>query len=429
MDQPTAQLASGEILLDVAALLLGLTALFGYLNHKLLHMPRTIGVVVIALVASLGLVALHLVVPQWGLADAASGILSQIDFRQTLMYGFLSFLIFAGALNIDLDQLVSVRRPVLVLATVGVVISTLVVAAGMWLVWRMLGLDVSFAYCAVFGALISPTDPVAVIGIVQRMGLPPRLETEIAGESLLNDGVAIVVFGITVQIASASQGDIGAAHVIGLFLLEAVGGGLLGLVLGGIAFFAMRSLDEYTVEILITLALAVIAYALAIRLDLSGPIALVVAGILIGNPGKRLAMSDRTRDHLWQFWSVIDEILNALLFLLIGLEALVVSRQPAVVGAGLLAIPVVLIARVVSLATPLTVLRLWLARPRRELAILTWGGLHGGISVALALTLPASPVQRVLLTACYIVVIFSIVVQGLTLEPLLRRLRRHDAAA
>lgn len=425
MEPASAEPTTGQVILEIAAVLLGLTAVFGYLNHRFLHLPRTIGVVVIALIASLALIAAHLIFPHWGLAGAVRDMLAHIDFRQTLMYGFLSFLIFAGALNIDLEQLLAVRKPVLVLSTLGVVIATLVVAAGMWLVFRAVGLSVSFAYCAVFGALISPTDPVAVIGIVQRLRLPPVLETEIAGESLLNDGVAIVVFTIALQFATGEAAHLGPVQVIGMFLLQAVGGAVLGLVTGAVAFYAMRSIDEYTVEILITLALVTITYAVGMRIGVSAPIAIVFAGILIGNPGKRLAMSERTRENLWQFWALIDEILNAILFLLIGFEVLVISKQAPHLIAAALAIPVALIARVVSLAGPLAVLRLWTMPPRMEMAILTWGGLHGGISVALALSLPDSPAQPVLLTICYVVVIFSIVVQGLTLEPIARRIIRN----
>ena len=307
------------------------------------------------------------------------------------------------------------------LATIGTVLSTAIVATGIWAATAALALDVSVIYCVIFGALISPTDPVAVLAILKKLGLPKQVETEIIGESLFNDGVAIVIFTIAVSIATGTKDDVGVADIATFFAIEVFGGIALGILTGYFAFLALRSIDEYVVEVLITLALVTATYGLATRLHVSGPLAVVAAGLLIGNPGARLGMSDKTREHLFNFWEMMDEILNSVLFVLIGFEVLALSLQPGYVTLALLMIPLVLIARVVSVGVPLFGFGLMRNRARGSLALLTWGGLHGAISVALVLALPAGPVRDMLLPACYTVVIFSIVVQGLTLEHVARR--------
>ncbi len=310
------------------------------------------------------------------------------------------------------------------MATVGVLITTALVGGTKWLALGALGVAVPFAYCLVFGALIAPTDPVAVLSILKTANVPPSLEIKIAGESLFNDGVGIVVFGILVAIAAGAGGHgepVGAAQIALLFLREAVGGVALGIIAGYLAFLAMRSIDEYTVEIIITLALVTVTYRLADALHTSGPIAMVVAGLLIGNHGSRFAMSESTREHLGNFWSLVDEILNAVLFLLIGLEVVVIEARAPFVVAALIAIPVVLAARFTAVAVPIGLLGLKGDYTKGAVPVLTWGGLRGGISVALALSLPDSAVKEVILAMTYGVVIFSIVVQGLTIEALVRR--------
>jgi CPA1 family monovalent cation:H+ antiporter len=291
----------------------------------------------------------------------------------------------------------------------------------MWLVFRLVGLDLPLAYCLVFGALISPTDPVAVLGILKTTRVPASLEAKIAGESLFNDGIGVVVFTVMLGIA-AHTGDLGPASITLLFLQEALGGALLGLATGLLVYYAMRQVDEYSLEIILSLTLVTVTYQLALALHLSGPIAVVVAGLLIGNHGARFAMSERTRNHLLNFWTVLDEILNALLFVLIGLEVVLIPTETPYLVAALLAIPIALAARFASVGLPVLALGTFREFSRGAVRVLTWGGLRGGISVALALSLPESEAKGPILAATYAVVVFSIVVQGLTIGPLARRI-------
>ncbi len=417
-----------EAAFDVVAVLLGLAALFGWLNHRFLKLPHTIGLVVIALAVSFGVLAVDEAVPGWGLGVAVRGMLARIDFTEALMKGLLSFLLFAGALHVDLTDLAQRKWAIGAMATVGVLISTALVGGGIWLVFTGLGIAVPFVWCLVFGALIAPTDPVAVLSILKRVHVPASLEAKIAGESLFNDGVGVVVFTIVVAIATGSAGaDLGPASVAGLFLAEALGGAALGLATGCVAFFAMRSMDEHNIEVIITLALVTVTYAVAHRLHVSGLIAVVVAGLLIGNHGARLAMSDTTREHVRTFWTLTDEVLNSLLFMLIGFEVVAISYEPGHVIAALVAVPLVLASRLIAVAIPIGLLGLKRTFTRGAIPTLTWGGLRGGISVALALSLPPSPEREVIVTVCYGVVIFSIVVQGLTMERLVRRVVPAEA--
>ena len=411
-----------EAALDLIAVLLGLAALFGYINHRFLKLPHTIGLVVIALAVSFGVLVVDAAIPGWGLGAAVREILDRIDFTEALMKGLLSFLLFAGALHVDLSELAQRKWAIGGIAIFGVLISTGLVGGGIWLVFQALGIAVAFAYCLVFGALISPTDPVAVLGVLKRVSVPPSLRAKIAGESLFNDGVGVVLFTIVAAVATRTAGaDLGPAGVAALFLGEALGGAVLGAVAGCVAFFAMRALDEHNIEVIITLALVTGTYALAHKLHVSGPIAVVVAGLLIGNHGARLAMSENTREHIHTFWSLTDEILNSLLFMLIGFEVVAISIEVGFLVATLLAVPLVLASRFVAVAIPISLLGLRRSFTKGAIPTLTWGGLRGGISVALALSLPPSPEREVILTVCYGVVIFSIVVQGLTMERLVRR--------
>ncbi|MDA0652646.1 MAG: sodium:proton antiporter [Proteobacteria bacterium] len=409
------------IVLDLISLLLVSASVFGLLNHHFFKLPHTIGLVILSLLVSGTILLVHAAFPAWGLADAARGVLTQIDFSETLLLGLLSFLLFAGALHIDLPTLMANGRNVVTLVTIGTILSTAIVAAGVWAATAALKLDIPFIYCVIFGALISPTDPVAVLAILKKLGLPKQVETEIIGESLFNDGVAIVIFTIAVSIATGTKGDVGVADIATFFAVEAFGGIALGALTGYLAFLALRSIDDYVVEVIITLALVMATYGIATRLHVSGPLAVVVAGLLIGNPGARLGMSEKTREHLFNFWEMMDEILNSVLFVLIGFEVLALSLQPGYVTLALLMIPLVLVARVVSVGVPLYGFGMMRGRARGSLALLTWGGLHGAISVALVLALPTGPIRDMFLPACYTVVIFSIVVQGLTLEHVARR--------
>ena len=405
-----------------------LAAVFGYLNHRFLRLPPTIGVVVIALVASLGTIGIDAVVPSLGIGGAVRTAILGIDFHEVLMKGMLSFLLFAGALHVNLGDLLSRKWAIGSMATVGVVLSTFLVGLAVYGVTQALGLPLALIYCLVFGALIAPTDPVAVLGILKTVKVPASLQAKIAGESLFNDGVGIVVFIIMTAIAvgSAHGGSITALDVVILFVRETLGGAALGLATGFLAYYAMKSIDDHNVEVMITLALVMATYGIASALHLSGPIAVVLAGILIGNRGSRFAMSETTREHVHTFWSVLDEMMNAALFLLIGFEVVALSLTGEVGILMALAIPIVLAARFVSVGTPLTLLGLRREYTKGALPVLTWGGLRGGISVALALSLPAGPERDIILAVTYAVVIFSIVVQGLTVRALVERVVPPD---
>ncbi len=415
-----------ESALNAIAALLGLAALFGYLNHRFLKLPQTIGLVIIALLASLAALGLDALAPTLGIGQDLRDAVAGVDFSEALMQGLLSFLLFAGALHVDLGDLRKQSLPIAAMATLGVLMSTFLVAGGVWVVFTVLGIGIPFLDCLVFGALISPTDPVAVLGILKTVRVPRSLEAKIAGESLFNDGVGIVVFIIVAALAvgggHGGEDALGVGGVVTLFLREAVGGAALGLVAGLIAFYAMRSIDEYSVEVIITLALVTVTYQVARGLGVSGPIAVVVAGLLIGNHGVRLAMSEMTRNHLTTFWELVDEVLNAVLFLLIGLEVLLIPRDLSLLWAALLTIPVVLASRFVSVSVPITILSTFREFTRGAVPVLTWGGIRGGISVALALSLPDSPERDVILAVCYGVVVFSIIGQGLTIGPLVKRI-------
>jgi CPA1 family monovalent cation:H+ antiporter len=411
-------------LIDIIAIVISLAAIFSYINHRTIRLPNTIGVMLIALVFSL----LLLLVDQFvsGITRHALNILNNIDFNRTLMEGMLSFLLFAGALHVNLDDLAKQKWVIGSLATGGVLVSTFIIGSLSWMVFDLLGMDIGFGYCLLFGALISPTDPIAVLGILKKVGAPKSLETKITGESLFNDGVGVVVFIVLFDIVTGGQ-QIEVGNIAVLFVQEAIGGGVLGLLLGWLAYRMLQQVDNYQVEVLITLALVMGGYALAGALHLSGPIAMVVAGLLIGNHGRRLAMSDTTREHLDTFWELVDEVLNAVLFVLIGLEVLVLSFSGNTWLAAALLIPVVLLSRFVSVGIPVSLLRLRLQFTPGAVRVLTWGGLRGGISVALALSLPFGVERDVILTVTYAVVIFSIVVQGLTIGHVVNKTSTQSA--
>ncbi len=412
-----------ESVLNLAAFLVTMAAAFGYLNHRWLKLPHTVGLVVIALFASLTALLIDALAPTLGFGPAVRGALTDTDLYDTLMKGMLGFLLFAGALHVDLDDLLQRRWAISILATVGILTSTAIVGGLTYAGWRALGFDVGWLPCLIFGALISPTDPIAVLGILKRLSVPPTLEAKIAGESLFNDGVGVVVFTVLAGLGAggAAAVDVSPVAVVELLVTEVLGGVALGLVAGYVTYRLMRRLDEHNLEVMMTLALVMATTALAARWHFSGPLAVVVAGLFIGNHGARFAMSANTREHIETFWSLLDEILNSVLFLIIGFEVVALSLSGAVVAAVALTIPVVLAARFVSVAGPITLLRPWRTFTPGAIPVLTWGGLRGGISVALVLSLPPSPVRELLLAATYGVVIFSIVVQGLTIERVVRR--------
>ena len=401
-------------MLDLAAFLLTLAAIFSYINFRFLKLPTTIGIMLIAMLISISLVVLGHCGFE-GIQNKATVVLEGIDFNKALMHGMLSFLLFSGALHVNLEDLAQHKWIISILATFGVVMSTFIVGSIAWIVFLLIGLKLPFIYCLLFGSLIAPTDPIAVIGILKKAGVPKSLETKITGESLFNDGVAVVVFLVIMGIVTGGH-DVTAGHIMLLFMEEAVGGVLFGLAIGWIAYRMLKSVDNYQVEVLITLALVMGGYALANAIHVSGPIAMVVAGIFIGNRGRLFAMSEKTREHLDSFWELIDEILNAVLFLLIGLEILVLTVKGNYLIAGLIMIPVVLLARFISVGVPVTFMRRVRDFSPHAVKIMTWGGLRGGISVALSLSIPNGPEREALLTVTYIIVIFSILVQGLTIE-------------
>ena len=408
---------------NVVALLLVIAAAFGYINHRFLRLPATIGLMVLALLSSLLVVVLgwFQVTSVMRLVD----VLRQIDFHTLLMQVMLSFLLFAGAIHVDARQLGQERKPIITLATVGMVISTTLVGLAMFWLLPLFDLALPFSWCLLFGALISPTDPIAVLGILKQARIPKQLEISIVGESLFNDGVAVVLFVSLEQFASAANTDAhapGLASVGELFAREALGGVALGAVLGYCGYRLMRSIDNYQVEVLITLALVTGGTALAAALHTSGPLAIVVAGLIIGQQGRYLGMSDITREYIDKFWEMLDEILNAVLFVLIGFEILVLRFETSYLLAGVCTIGIVLLARLIAVAVPLKILSLHHVFTRHSVQVLTWGGLRGGISVALALSLPNSEARDLLVAVTYVVVIFSIIVQGLTIGQLVRRL-------
>ena len=405
---------------DIATLL-GLAAIIGYINHRFLHLPRTIGLVLIAMAASLIALGIDALIPGWGVGPGFRAALVDIDFSDTLMQGMLGFLLFAGALHVDLGHLAKRGWAIAALATGGLLVSTGIVGVGIWFVFNLTGLNIPLIYCLLFGALISPTDPVAVLGILKTVKVPASLEAKIAGESLFNDGVGVVIFVILLAMATSGGNALTLGDITFLFLREALGGAALGLAAGAVAFWALRSIDEYNLEVIITLALVTVTYEVAHMLHTSGPIAVVVSGLLIGNHGTRLAMSETTRAHLTNFWTLIDEVLNAVLFLLIGLEVIIISTTPGLMWVSFIAIPLVLGARFVAVAVPIGVFGLFRDFTKGAIPVLTWGGLRGGISVALALSLPNGDEKDAIVTVCYTVVVFSILVQGLTIGKLVQR--------
>lgn len=411
---------------DAAAILIVLAAALGYLNHRLFRLPSSVGLTLMGAVASLLVVAIDGILPQSNLSTRVVSFLSGINFQMTLMDGMLSFLLFAGALHVDWTEMHKGRWPILILSTVGVLISTILVGSGFYSLCLLIGQDVPFIWCLVFGALISPTDPVAVMAVLKRAAVPPTLQATVAGESLFNDGVGVVVFAILLGAAIGTDSlSIGQASFD--FLREAGGGMVLGLIVGWSAFRAMRSIDDYSVEVMISLAVVMGGYSLAHWIHVSGPVAMAVAGLIIGNKGVAYAMSDVTKDYLLKFWAVIDEILNAVLFLLIGLEVIAIASNPPLLALGLLAIPLVILARGISVAVPLLAMRPFLSLGSFALPTLVWGGLRGGISIALALGLPESPVRTAILVATYIVVLFAVMVQGGSIGWLIRRITRAEA--
>ncbi len=408
-------------LLNISAILLGFAALFGWLNTMYLKLPLTIGLMMIALLASASVTGLDAAF-DLGFGDRARTALERIDFHDSLMIGMLHLLLFAGALHTDLDALLRHKWHILLMATIGVVVSTFFIGFVTYYVVGLFGFSIPLIWCLVFGSLISPTDPVAVLSIIRTLTVPKALKTKIAGESLFNDGIGVVVFLALTGIATSEHGHVDPKEIGILLFEEVVIGVLIGLVLGYVAFLAMRKIDDYVVEVIISLALVMGIYALCAYLHASGPLGVVIAGLFIGNHGSRFAMSKVTQEHLEKFWELIDEVLNAVLFLLIGFELLVIPFSENLMMLVLLIIPIVLMGRTLAVVLPTMLLKSrGMIVEKGTIPVLIWGGLRGGISVALALSLPDFEGKGAILAMTYGVVVFSIIVQGLTVQRVIAR--------
>ena len=383
-------------------------------------MPAVIGIMILSIAASLLIVGIGFFNPHF--FNKVTDVINAIDFHTALMKVMLSFLLFAGAIHIDINKLKKESLPIITFSTIGVILSTIIVAALLFVVAKWFGFSIGFIYCLLFGALISPTDPIAVLGILRRSKIPATLEMKISGESLFNDGVAVVVFITIFEIINTGLQNITAQQIIWLFIKEAGGGIVFGGLLGYLGFYILRSIDNYVIEVLVTIAIVMGGYLLADYLHISGPLAMVVAGIITGNKSREEGMSDITRDYIDKFWEMIDELLNAILFLLIGFQMLVITFSFNLLWLGCIAIIIVLLARFISVALPIMFLKFKTVFERNAIPILTWGGLRGGISVALALSLPPSMFSEVFVSITYIIVLFSIIVQGLTIGRFAKKL-------
>ncbi|MCK8479142.1 cation:proton antiporter [Psychroserpens algicola] len=408
----------------IVSVLIVLSALFGYINVKFLKLPITIGLMLITIVFTIIVVAIGQFDDTLLLREKA--LISQIDFKTVLLDIMLSFLLFAGALHTNFNQLKIQRWPVLVFATLGVLVSTFLVGILTYYLLQLLNLNVSFIYCLLFGALISPTDPIAVLGILKKAGAPKKLETKIVGESLFNDGVGVVVFLTIFAIAAKPDAAIEFSEIAKLFGQEVLGGIALGLILGYITYKLLKSIDDYEVEVIITIATVMGGSLLAHQWHLSAPLAMVTAGLIVGNDTVRQsAMSKITETYVDKFWELIDVLLNTILFVMIGMEMLVLTFSLDYILAGLIAVPLVLLSRYVSLWLPIKFFDKKLQFVKHTNLIMTWGGLRGGISIALALSLTEEMHRELFLVMTYIIVVFSIIGQGLTVEPIIKRLSQN----
>ncbi len=394
------------------SVLIVLASFFSYLNLRYLKLPSTIGIMIIAMLSSIILVITGHLFPDT--FTHFSNLLRDVDFTEVLMGAMLNFLLFAGAIHINLKDLKEQRGPIVIFSTVSVVISTFVVGALVFYIAPLLGLNIPFLYCFLFGALISPTDPIAVMGVLKEAKVRKSLETKVAGESLFNDGVAVVVFAVILQLTQSSDMDISFGNISWLLIKEAAGGFIVGALLGLGASNAMRKIDDYKVSVLITLSVVMGGYLIARAMHISGPLTMVAAGIVIGNYGKRTAMSATTKDYLNKFWELIDEILNAILFLFIGFELLIIPNITNYWLMGGISILIVLFARFVSIYIPVKVIPFKNKFSKGTIKVLVWGGLRGGVSIALALSIDEGPHKPVILAITYFIVVFSIIVQGLS---------------
>ena len=415
---------SSLTILEISAIFLSITALLTYVNHRFIGLPTTIGVMVISILLSIGAIFLGFLGFDQ-LIDYEVSLLGQLDFTEVLLDGMLSMLLFAAALHVNIGDLKRYKLPIGILAFIGTLVSALLIAIALYLMLPLFGFELSFLWCLLFGALISPTDPIAVMGILASAGAPKSIETVIAGESLFNDGIGVVIFVLLLGILSS--GNIPTANYVAHTLAVEAGGGIIfGLVLGAILYYMLKSIDSYQEEVLLTLAGVIGGYALASHWHLSGPLAMVMMGLMLGNRGRALAMSDKTRHYVDLFWELIDEILNAILFVLIGLEVVMIAYSANLFIAGALTIVIALLARFIVVGMTTKTFHRQLDLPVGAWKVLTWGGLRGGISVALVLQLPTGSERDILLALTYAVVIFSILVQGLSVGKVAKSIRTDE---
>ena len=410
---------------DLGALLLLAAASIGLFNDRWIGLPQPVCLLLGAIAVSLGIMAIDPLFPNHDLTGMARAALAGVDLPRFLLDGVLAFLLFAAALHVSLDELRTNKWTILALATAGVIISTVLFGLLLWAVLQASAAPVPVRWCLVLGAILAPTDAVVVDGLLRRVSLPAALKAAISGESLFNDGVGVVIFMVALSAAQGATGLVGHGLVGARLLVESLGGGAIGVVTGLLAAAAIRRAASYNVALTVSLALVLVTYRLAQVTGVSGPIAVVAAGLLIGNQKHRDPPASR-RAEVIAFWAVVDELLNAMLFLLIGFETFAVSVERARLPAILAAIPLSLLARGVSVSIPMLVLSIRTHDRGRGIAVLTWAGLRGGVSIALALSLPDSPYRGLLLTICYVIVVFSIVVQGLTMPAFIRRVGGRD---
>lgn len=401
--------------LEVLTLLIFLASAFTYINLKYLKLPYTIGMMILALFMSLGIELLGYFYPH--ITEVARSIVKQVDFSEVLLNIMLSFLLFASALHINLKKLAEEKWPIFTLATVGVLISTVITATSMYYLLPLVGINLDYIYCLLFGALISPTDPIAVLAMIKEYSISKNLEVKFSGESLFNDGIGVVVFLTIFEISNAGLENFQFTSALGLFGQEVIGGVGLGIMLGYAGFHFLRIIDntQIQLEVLVTLTMVLVGTVTAQKLHVSGPLAMVVMGLFVGNEGRKKSLANVAGDYVLKFWDLVDEVLNALLFILIGLQMVVVAFPFNHFMAGLMAIAVVLTSRFIGVGLPLQALKLRSKINKKTVRLLTWGGLRGGISVALALSLPPFPHKELIVTITYCVVVFSIIVQGLTI--------------
>lgn len=413
------------------SVLIVLASFFAYLNLRFLKLPGTIGIMIIAMLVSVGI---RLLGDSYFPATTKHffSLIKEFDFNEILMGAMLNFLLFAGALHVNMSDLKEQKVPIMIYSTVSVVLSALIISVLLYHIGPLFGIQIPYLFCLVFGTLISPTDPIVVLGVLKQAKVPKRIETKIVGESLFNDGVAVVMFAVVMEMATNPTFDMSFGSITWLFAKEGIGGLLLGAVLGFTASKVLKKIDDYKVSVLITLSIVMGGFLIAKSLHVSSPLAMVVAGLIIGNYGKKVAMSEVTKDYLEKFWELIDEILNAILFLFIGFELLLLPNLDKQLVIGLVTILIVLFARISSIVLPWKFFDIFKffgiksAYNKGSLTVLVWGGIRGGVSIALVLSLPDGEYKNLLLEITYIVVLFSIVVQGLTVGKVASRVLEKE---